>query len=154
MKYCKNCGAPMSDDAYFCQNCGTKVSESTEVVSNQIVPFESHGIKERNLVLAIVLSIITCGIYSIYWMAKINDEALTLAKEKGSTGIVVVLLNLITCGIYGLFWSYKMGVCTDKIKGAQNGNSAILYLILALFGFSIVNMALTQDAVNNCVNGK
>ena len=31
-------------------------------------------IKERNIVLCILLSIITCGIYEIYWFCTLTDD--------------------------------------------------------------------------------
>jgi len=153
MKYCRSCGASMNDDASFCPNCGEGVNgEAVQVKNEQFTNYSE--IKERNLALAIILTIITCGLYGIYWQVKVNDEALELSDEKGPSGIVVILLSILTCSIYSLFWAYKMGVCTDKMKNTPNGNTGLLYIILTLFGFGIVNMALTQDAINNKVNGR
>jgi len=151
MKYCKNCGSQMSDDSIFCPSCGEKSEGSTQVVSEEVTIVGSSDIKERNLVLSIILSFITCGIYSLYWQVKINDETLTLANEKGPSGVVVILLTILTCGIYGYFWAYKMGACIDKMKGVSNGNTGILYVVIALLGLNIVNMALIQDSINNKV---
>lgn len=110
------------------------------------------GIVPRNIVVAIVLSIVTCGIYGIYWMIKLNDETNALAGEVGATsGGMVFLFTLISCGIYSLFWSYKMGERMDKIKG-QAGNSHILFLVLAIFGFGIINYCLLQDTINKTVS--
>lgn len=153
MKYCAKCGAGMSDEASFCPHCGEEVT-SASVISNEIAPVITHDIKERSIVVAILLLIVTCGIYGIYWMIKINNEALKLANEHGPSGGVVFLLNIITCGIYSLFWWYKMGNCTDKMKGNPNGNSGILYIVLSILGLGVVNYALVQDAINNTVNGK
>lgn len=33
-----------------------------------------QGIPNRNLALCVILSIVTCGIYGIYWMIMLNDE--------------------------------------------------------------------------------
>lgn len=155
MRYCKHCGAPVSEDAAFCQECGKRVEGFTQVVDNAVITTNYHSdIKERNLVVAIILSIITCGLYGLYWQVKINNEALELAGEKGPSGIVVILLTLITCGIYGYFWYYKMGVCVDKMKTGESGNTGILYIILGFLGLGIVNIALVQDAINNKVNVK
>lgn len=151
MKYCKKCGAALNDDAEFCTSCGEKVEVETQVVGSEVARVKNTFIKSRNIALAIILTIITCGLYGIYWQVKVNDEALELSGEKGPNGVVVILLTIITCGIYSYFWAYKMGVCTDKMKGVQNGNTGILYIILAFVGLSIVNMALTQDAINNNV---
>ena len=109
------------------------------------------NIEKRGIALAIVLSIITCGIYGIYWLYKLNDEVSTLAGVEGYTsGGKVIVFTIITCGIYGIYWNYKMGERVDMIKG-EKGSTGILYLVLSLFGLSIVNYALMQDAVNNKV---
>ena len=110
------------------------------------------GIIPRSIALSIILSIVTCGIYQLYWMFKMNDEVNILSSEPAATsGGIVILLHLVTCGIYGIYWSYKMGERCDRIKGSANGSSDILYLILTLLGFGIVTMCLIQDSINKAV---
>ena len=73
--------------------------------------------KNRNFVLAIIFTLLTCGIYGIYWMIQLNNDINTLAGEPDATsGGKVFLFTLLTCGIYGIFWMYKMGERVDKIK--------------------------------------
>lgn len=108
-------------------------------------------IAPRGIAMCIILSIVTCGIYSIYWMIKMNDEINILTGDtQAPSGGMVFLLSLITCGIYGFYWLYKMGDKCDRLKGI-NGNSSILYLLLALFGLSIVSYCLIQDTINKLV---
>ena len=45
---------------------------------------------------------------------------------------------------------YKMGEKCDFIKGVQ-GSSGILYLLLGIFGLSIVDFCLIQDTINKSV---
>ncbi len=101
----------------------------------------------RNIVVCILLSVITCGIYSIYWMIMLNDEINSLSGEQGTSGGVVFLLSLVTCGIYGFYWYYKMGQRIDIIKGMQ-GSSYILFIVLAFCGLGIVNYVIMQDTIN------
>ena len=71
--------------------------------------------KKRNLALCVIFSIITFGIYAIYWFIKINNDANELANPpKRTSGGVAFLLTLITCGIYGIYWAYKMGKQLDS----------------------------------------
>ena len=61
----------------------------------------------RSIVVSIILSIVTCGIYGIYWFVKLNDELNAAAgKQNATSGGVAVLLTLVTCGIYGFYWAY------------------------------------------------
>lgn len=107
-------------------------------------------VQNRNIALAIIFSIITCGIYAIYWFIVLTDDLrkLTPNDDYQTSGGLAFVLSLITCGIYGIYWDYKMGEKVDQIKGSSN--SGILYIILHIVGLEIINMALMQDVVNSC----
>ena len=105
--------------------------------------------KNRNFVLAIIFTLLTCGIYGIYWMIQLNNDINTLAGETdAASGGKVFLFTLLTCGIYGIFWMWKMGERVDKINGKENGSSHIMFLILGLIGLGIVNYCIMQDTIN------
>lgn len=108
-------------------------------------------VKQRSIAVCIILSIVTCGIYGIYWFVCLNDDANTVSGTEGTTGIVALLLTLVTCGIYGFYWMYKQGEKIDNAKnsrGMASSNSGILYLILCIFGLGIVSYALMQNELN------
>lgn len=110
--------------------------------------------KERNIAVSIILTLVTCGIYGIYWMIVLNDELKHEAGEDNFTsGGVVFLLSIVTCGIYSIYWAYKMGEFVDKMNNKES-NSNILYLILNLFGFGIVVYALIQNELNKKIQSK
>ncbi|MCR5350611.1 MAG: DUF4234 domain-containing protein [Acholeplasmatales bacterium] len=102
---------------------------------------------KRSIVTFILLSLFTCGIYSLYWYYVTTEE---LNKCETSTPsiqnfIVAFLLGIITCGIYTIYWEYKFYSKFDKLYGTNN---AVLYLILSILGFSIVSTALIQNSIN------
>ena len=113
-------------------------------------------VQQRNIVTCIILSIVTCGIYGIYWFIMLNDEVNTLNQDlNGTSGGMAFLFSIITCGIYSYYWLYKMGDKLDNIylkAGKPQSSRGILYLILGLFGFSIVSYALMQDSINKIVS--
>ncbi|MBO6195098.1 MAG: DUF4234 domain-containing protein [Bacilli bacterium] len=110
--------------------------------------------KKRDIAISIILTIVTCGIYGLYWCACLNDELKHEAKEDGFTsGGMVVLLSIVTCGIYTIYWSYKMGEFVNKTK-KNTDNTGILYLILSLIGFDIVVYALIQNELNKKIEEK
>lgn len=107
---------------------------------------------KRNVALCIVLTIVTCGIYGLYWMVCLNDDAIEVTGVGQTTGVMAVVFTIITCGIYGFYWCYKMGEKLDMARskrGVPTGNQAILYLILSIFGLSIISWALIQSELNN-----
>ena len=108
--------------------------------------------KERNIALAIIFTIITCGIYGIYWFIVLNDEAKSYSEDATMvSGGVAFLLTLVTCGIYGIYWAYRMGKAIEMAQ-SKNGlvatDNSVLYLLLELFGFGIVAYALMQNDIN------
>lgn len=108
-------------------------------------------IQKRNIAVCIILSIVTCGIYGIYWFICLNNDTNTASNTFGTSGGVAFLLTLVTCNIYGIYWAYKQGEKIDTAKanrGIPSSNSGILYLILTLFGFGIVAWALMQNELN------
>lgn len=113
------------------------------------------GIQPKSIAVCIVLSIVTCGIYSIYWFIKLTDEANALAEVQAPTsGGTAFLLTLITCGIYGWYWCYKQGEKLDAAKtakGEPSSNSGVLYLVLQFVGLGIVAYALMQNEINKLV---
>ena len=110
--------------------------------------------QKRSVGLAIVLSIVTCGIYAIYWLYTMtNDVHELVGRQTTASGGMAVLYTFITCGIYSFFWMYKMGGKVDNIKagmGNASGSmqSSVLFLILNLLGLGIVNYCLMQDTIN------
>lgn len=114
-----------------------------------------NKLQKRSIALSIVLSIITCGIYSIYWIVVLNNELKhEVGEDEFTSGGLVVLFTLLTCGIYGIYWSYKMGEFVDKLNNNESGNTGILYLILSLIGFNIINYALIQNELNKTIDSK
>ena len=116
-----------------------------------------YRMTRRNIAVAIILSIVTCGIYMYYWIYKMAEDINYVKNDPNATspGLVVVF-SLLTCGIYFLFWIYKAGEVVDAVRiqqGMQPGSKAILYLILSIFGFSIVSMGLLQNDLNEMADG-
>lgn len=109
-------------------------------------------VQRRDIVVAIILSIVTCGIYGLYWFVCLTDDVNRLAgRGDGTSGGMALVFTLITCGIYGYYWAYKMGTSLDEVnsqRGFIPSNRGIVYLVLFIFGLGIVSYALMQDEIN------
>ncbi|HAU84939.1 MAG TPA: hypothetical protein DCW90_05385 [Lachnospiraceae bacterium] len=107
-------------------------------------------VQQKNIALCIILSIITCGIYGVYWFVCLTDDTNAIAQEPGTSGVLAFVLTIITCGIYGLYWAYKCGEKIDKahqLCGESSSNGGVLYLLVFIFG-GIIAYALIQNEVN------
>lgn len=111
--------------------------------------------KRRDPVVAIILSIVTCGIYALYWFVCMTNDSNELADDPNATsGGMALLLGIVTCGIYLIYWNYKMGKKMYEIQLKNNvpaTDNSILYLILSIFGLSIVNYFLIQSEINKFI---
>ena len=109
-------------------------------------------VKEKNLVLWIILSLVTCGICYLVWIYQISEELRAASGDQTvPSGIMAVLLPLVTCNIYGLYWAYKCGKVLPVAKskyGLPGEDKSILFLVLDLLGLSIVTIALFQNEMN------
>ena len=74
------------------------------------------------------------------------------SEEESVTPGIELLLCIVTCGLYTIYWYYKYGKKIYNIHLEKNINPAddngILYIILALFKFDIIGMAIMQSSVN------
>lgn len=165
MAYCIKCGAPLDNGAKFCRECGAPAGEpqggqqnyyQNNYQQNNYRPYgdvRPVSFGQRNIAVAIILSIVTCGIFALVWMAMAADQLNEATGAQNATsGGVVVLLTIVTFGIYGIYWFYKAGgqICDAKGRRALpvDNNTAVIYLILSIFGLSIVALALLQNELN------
>lgn len=104
------------------------------------------AVKKRNVVLCILFSIITVGIYGIYWYVCLTNDTNKLSKYKTAGGVAAIFFTIITVGIYGFYWYFMLG---KKVGDFDGGSSnGVLYLILSLFGLGFISQILAQGALN------
>ena len=102
---------------------------------------------KRSIVTVIILSLVTCGIYTIYWTYVSAQELNNKESENPLTNyIIAILLSVITCGIYGIYWWFKFYKKVDSVTGEEN---FLVNFILMFLGLSLVSMAISQNAFNN-----
>ena len=107
-------------------------------------------INKRKIGVCILLSIITFGIYQIYWEYLLVKNTRAIRKDQSScTG---EMLCLVFVPFYSLFWWFTRGKIV-KEEFSKHGYSAIgneiAYLILGIFSLGIVSMAIMQNDFNS-----
>jgi hypothetical protein len=104
------------------------------------------AIKERNIITCILLTIITCGIYGIYWIVMLAKEGVSV-KDPADSGIleIVLMLFLPFLGIFMVEKKFAEG-CAEK--GVAHSDNSILYLVLSLVGLGIVPLCMLQNDLN------
>lgn len=156
MKYCTKCGKELRHKDLYCSNCGVKVEkeikEAKEINENASETIKTQSkIFKRDIATQIILTVITCGIYGLYWIAEINDDVNTLREDYTTSGVTVVLLSILTCGLYLIYWNYDIGRKIYNL-GQENGkdinDNSIIYMILSIIKGDLINLILIQSDLN------
>ncbi len=107
-------------------------------------------VNKRKIGICVLLSIVTFGIYQIYWEYLLVKN--TRAIQKDDSSCTGEMLCLVFVPFYSLFWWFTRGKIV-KDKFAEHGYSAIgneiAYLILSIFCLAIVSMAIMQNDFNS-----
>ena len=109
------------------------------------------AIKERNIVVCILLTLVTCGIYGIYWVIMMAREAVSV-KDASDNGILEIVLMLFL-PFLGFFLAEKKLAEGCAAKGIAHEDRSIIYLILGLLGLTIVNYCMMQNDLNKIAKG-
>ena len=104
------------------------------------------NIKQRNIVTAIIFSIITCGIYGIYWTICLVRDAVSV-KDESDNGLLEIVLAIFL-PFLGFFLAEQKLNEGCKAKDIPHSDNSILYLILGLISLSIVSMCMMQSDLN------
>ena len=98
--------------------------------------------EDRSLVMYILLSIVTCGIYSYYFLYSIAQDANVVCADDGkkTSGLAAfILLSIVTCGIYAWIWYYNLGNRLSEnapkygLNFSENGTTVLMWMIFGSF---------------------
>ena len=104
------------------------------------------AIEKRNIGTCVILSFVTCGIYAIYWAYKLSVEAVKV-KDPSDPATLESLL-CIFLPFVGFFLAEKKFSEGCQAIGYPHEDRSIIYLVLGLFGLSIVDLCLMQSDLN------
>ncbi len=105
-------------------------------------------IRYRNLVLVAILSVVTAGIYLIYWFVRTKSELNSLGA-KIPTAWLLLLFPIGT-----LYWLYKYAEGVHLTVGKDNAPLLWFYFILSSFAFSVVAPLIVQERLNQVASGE
>ena len=100
----------------------------------------------------IILSLLTCGIYNIYWNYRQFLAMNALLGREEYKFVPWLLLSIITCGLYHIYYEYKMG--SDLYSWLKehdrvvNPNLPVIGLVLSCIGLTVITDAIYQHELN------
>ena len=115
--------------------------------------------KNKSLLNVGILSIVTCGIYLIYWIYVTTNDVNSYMEEEYFNPTLAVVLSIVTCGLFTIYWFYKYGnvIFNDMSKKANldsYGESAIVVALLILVPFGYLYSVLTLQSKLNIIYDK
>ena len=132
-----------------------RYEERTDKMENAVMTqYDQSGIaselrETKGIVVCILLSIVTCGIYGLIWQYSIIKKIKLLNND--TSGCAGEFVCCILVPFYAFYWYYtRAGKLSDGAAryGIRISNNGVLYLILAIFALSIVNICLMQNDLN------
>jgi hypothetical protein len=111
-----------------------------------------EGRHTANIALYLVLTILTLGIFNLYWNYCQMRSCNELLGDQEFSFVLWLLLVILTCGIYHLYYQYKMGAAINEIQRLENlpvtDGLPVLSLIAAVLGVGVVADCIHQHELN------
>lgn len=106
--------------------------------------------EKKNIVLYIVLTFCTFGLFGIYWAYIIGRDSTYMDDENESITVNVLLMLLFPI-VGNYFCEKKLVSACEKLK-MKHEDQSILLLILGLVGFPFVGFIVLQDTMNKMID--
>jgi hypothetical protein len=182
MIYCTKCGQANEDAARACINCGARFGgQSGAVPFTTVDPAGSAGAQQagrlwttplseepaymqpqtggiitpgekRDPVTVLILSILTCGLYAVYWVYATSSEIKRATGREDIHPALDAILSLVTCYIWLIYLAYKypqLILDLQERAGRPRNDISIISLILAVVVLFPVSMFMIQGELNN-----
>jgi len=105
-----------------------------------------------NIPLYLVLTILTCGIFNLYWNYRQMEACNALLNRREFSFWIWLLLTILTCGIYHIFYQYKMGAAIVELQHIMNRDLfdklPLISVFVTILGLSVVVDCIHQHEIN------
>jgi hypothetical protein len=92
----------------------------------------------RSVVMVIILSLVTFGIYPIYWYVKTKDEMVQAGADIPTAWLLIV-------PIVNIYWTWKWCGGVEVVTRGKT-TQVIAFILVALL--SVIGMAIIQASFN------
>ncbi len=103
-------------------------------------------VKYRNLVLVIVFSIITLGIYAIYWLVSTTNELRRIASSAPNPWLLLLLLVPVVNIFVGVWYYWKYSKAIGEISDFEPVLLFVLWIIISPVAMIIAQIQLNKKA--------
>ena len=115
-------------------------------------PQPADGIHAASIPLFLVLTVMTFGIFNLYWNYRQMRSCNELLGRREFSWLLWVLLCILTIGLYHFYYQYKMGGAINEIQEIEDlaitDGLPVLSLVAAILGFGVVADCIHQHELN------
>lgn len=117
-----------------------------------------HMKTDRSIIVYILLTIVTCGFYSWYFIYSLARDVNTVCAGDGknTSGLLMyILLTIVTCGIYPIIWMYGLGnrlaanAPRYGMSFQENGGTVLLWYLVGALLCGIGPLVAMNIVINN-----
>ncbi len=108
---------------------------------------------KRSVVSVVVLTIITCGIYGVWWTYVTLTALQQNGQNKSIPPVLTTILMLFVSVAGGALLGYDADVNVNEIKkarGLPTADNKVLWIVLGAL-IPVVTIALVQNEINGLV---
>lgn len=102
----------------------------------------------RSIVLDIVFTILTCGLYNFWVQYKQIETINHMIRQNKYSFLSWLLLCLVTCGLYHIYHEFRKTEDICHVVGKDPGSETLITIVLTVLGMHIVADALQQVMLN------
>ncbi len=116
---------------------------------------ENLGRYHANIAVYLLLSLITCFIFAVYWNYVKMEAINAMLKRQELKFSHWLIFSFLTCGIFHIFYQYKMGAAIveiQKSKGKDVFESLpVVSIFTTILALSIVTDCVHQHEINKLI---
>ena len=121
-------------------------SSYSSLTAGALQPFKS------TVAMDIVLVLITCGIYDLFWQYRQIRFVNLVSGEVKFSFLKWLIFTILTCGLYNFYHEYVMGREIVDLQGkcgaSQNEDLPLLSIVLCAVSLGIITDAIQQREIN------
>lgn len=153
VKPCPYCDEEIQILARRCKLCDSDLVEGGDDSAPAIRTLRGSGqiAEEQNIVMDVVLSVVTCGLYTAYVIYRMGRDLNYHAGRQEVQPELDAVLYIVTAYLYGIWVAYRYSTLLNSIERAESvpaGDTLVISVVMAVVGMSWIGMLIIQDQMN------
>ena len=137
--------SPTQADEAIEYTSATDAPTFQQTTANKQTP-KSKGIKRRNPFLVFLFSLITLGIYVIYWLVSTTNELKRNTKSAPNPWLLLLLLIPLVGFIVMIIYYWKYSKAINELTGFSNVALFVLWFFVGPVGMILSQIELNKKA--------